>query len=95
MNSAISLCGGTILDFTESNITGLFQRKARGIDPYRSQSRIVWAYYVTTPGGLVERPPDGKKCFLSLLQDARISDRYSVAWGSSDIMDLTTEIQLQ
>ena len=36
-----------------------------------------------------------EKSFLSLLQDARISDRYSVARGSSDIVDLTTEIQMQ
>ena len=94
MNCPILLCGGAILDdFTESNTTGLFRRKARGVDPYSNQSRIVWGYFVTTPGGLVERQPDGKKSFLSLLQDARISDQYSVAWGSSDIVDLTTEIQ--
>jgi hypothetical protein len=50
-----------------SNTTGLFRWKARGIDPYSNQSKNVWGYYVTTPGGLVERPPDGKKSFLSLL----------------------------
>ncbi len=82
-------------DFTESNTTGLFLRKARGVDPYSNQSRIVWGYYVTAPGGLVERPPDGKKSFLPLLQYARISDWYSVAWCFSDIVDLTREIQLQ
>jgi hypothetical protein len=65
MNRAISLCGGAILDdFTDSNTTGLFRRKARGVDPYSNQSRIVWGYYVTTPGGLVERPPDGKKLLV-------------------------------
>jgi hypothetical protein len=44
---------------------------------------MIWAYYyVTEPGVLVERPPDGKKRSMSLLQDARINDRYSVSRGA-------------
>ena len=43
----------------------------------------------------MERPPDGKKSFLSLLQDTAINDRYSVARGLPEIVDLTTEISLQ
>ena len=52
-------------------------------------------YYLTTPGGLVERPPDGKTNFLSLLQDERFIDQYSVARGMPEIVDLTTEIAQQ
>ena len=44
---------------------------------------------------MVERPPDGKKIFLSLLQDARINDRYSVSHGAPEVVDLTTEIAEQ
>ena len=41
----------------------------------------------------MERPPDGKKSFLTLLHNTTaINDRYSVARNSSDIVDLTTEI---
>jgi hypothetical protein len=62
MNRAISVCSGGILDdFTESNATGIFRRKARVVDPFSNQNRIVWGYYVTTPGGSVKRPPNGKK----------------------------------
>jgi hypothetical protein len=96
MNRAISVCGGGILDdFTESNATGIFRRKARGVDPFSNQNRIVWGYYVTTPGGSVKRPPDGKKSFLSLLEDDTINDRYSIARGLPEVLDLTTEIQVQ
>ena len=96
MNRAISVCGGGILDdFTTSNTTGIFRRKTRGVDPFTDQIRMVWGYFVTTPGGLVERPPDGKKSFLSLLQDDKINDRYSVARGFSEVVDLTTEIHMQ
>lgn len=96
MNRAISVCGGAILDdFTESNTTGMFRRKSRGIDPYGNPLRNVWGYYITRPGEMVERPPDGKRSFMSLLQDSRINDRYSVARGSSEVVDLTSEIQLQ
>ena len=93
MNRAISVCGGAMLDdFTTSNTIGIFRRKARGIDPFSNQCRMIWGYYVTTPGGLVARPPDGKKSFLSLTQDDMINDRYSVARGSPEIIDLTSEI---
>ena len=75
MNQAISVCGSGVLDdFTTSNTTGIFQRKTRGINPFSNQIRMVWGYYVTMPGGLVECPPDGKKSFLSLLKDERIND---------------------
>ena len=40
-------------------------------------------------------PPERKKSFLSLLQDETINDRYSVARGSSEIVDLTTAIHAQ
>lgn len=96
MNRAISMCGGMILDdFSDSNTTGLFRRKAKGICPLTNENRHIWGYYVTTPGGGVERPPDGKKSFLTLLQDTAINDRYSVARGLSNIVDLTTEINAQ
>ncbi len=46
VNRAILLCDGAILyDFTESNTTGLFRRKARGVDWYSNQNRISWGYY--------------------------------------------------
>ena len=74
-NRAISVCGGGILDdFTTSNTTGIFRRQTRGVDPFSNQIRMVWGNYVTTPGGLVERPPDGKNSFLSLLQVDRMND---------------------
>jgi hypothetical protein len=96
MNRAISKCGGMVLDdFSDSNTTGLFRRQATGICPLTNQRRSIWGYYITTPGGVVERPPDGKKSFLSLLQDTAINDRYSVARGLPEIVDLTTEISLQ
>ncbi len=44
---------------------------------------------------MVERPPDGKTNFLSLLQDESINDRCSVARGMPEIVDLTTEIAKQ
>ena len=96
MNKAISSCEGTTLDdFTESNDTGRFRRSAKGLDPFGNPKRRIWGYYVTTPGGLVKRPPDGKKSFLSLLQDASINDRYSVARGLPEVVDLTTAIAEQ
>ena len=49
MNRAISVCGGAMLDdFTTSNTIGIFRRKARGIDPFSNQCRMIWGYYVTT-----------------------------------------------
>jgi hypothetical protein len=82
-------------DFSDSNMTGLFRRQATGICPLTNQRRSIWGYFIATPGGVVERPPDGKKSFLSLLQDTAINDRYSVARGLPEIVDLTTEISLQ
>jgi hypothetical protein len=96
MNRAISKCGGmTMDDFSDSNTTGVFRRRANGICPLTNERRHIWGYYITTPGGGVERPPDGKKSFLTLLQDTAINDRYSVARGQPEIVDLTTEISLQ
>jgi hypothetical protein len=97
MNKATLSCGGAVLDdFTEANQTGQFQRKAQGIDIYGNPKRHIWGYFITEPGGLVERLPDGgKRSFLSLLQDERINDRYSVARGVSEVVDLTKEIQVQ
>ena len=96
MNRAISSCAGSTLDdFSESNVTGRFRRKAKGHDPFGNPKRTVWGYFATMPGGLVERPPDGRKSFLSLLQDATINDRYSVARGLPEIVDLTTAIAEQ
>jgi hypothetical protein len=62
----------------------------KGIDPYGSPKRTVWGYYVTTPGQVVERPPEGKRSFLSLLQDNSINERYSVACGVPKVVDLTS-----
>ena len=96
MNRAISLCGGQQLDdFSESNRSGMFRRKAKGVDPFGNPKRYIWGYYVTTPGQVVERPPEGKKCFLSLLQDNSINERYSVARGVAEVVDLTNEITKQ
>ncbi|KAI2509402.1 hypothetical protein MHU86_5035 [Fragilaria crotonensis] len=96
MNKAISSYGGeTLDDFTESNKTGRFRRAAKGVDPFDNPKRKIWGYFITTPGGLVQRPPDGKKSFLSLLQDETLNDRYSVARGLAEVIDLTTEIAEQ
>jgi hypothetical protein len=96
MNKAISTHGGTTLDdFTESNQSGQFRRKTYGCDPFSDSKRQVWGYYVTAPGGLVERPSDGKKNFLSLAQDKAIGDHYSVARGVPEVVDLTNEIAEQ
>jgi hypothetical protein len=95
MNKAISSCGGAVLDdFTETNQTGKFWRKAQGIDVYGNPKRHIWGYFITEPGGLVECPPDGgKRSFLSLLQDDRINDRYSIARGVSEVIDLTMKFK--
>ena len=51
---------------------------------------------MTTPEQLVKRPRDGKsRNFLSLLQDSSINDRYSVARGVAEVVDLSTEITRQ
>jgi hypothetical protein len=93
LNRAISTYGGTSLDdFTQSNGTGRFRRRARGNDPYDNSKRTIWGYYVTAPGGLVQRPPSGEKSFLTLLQDATLGDHYSVARGVPEIVDLSSEI---
>ena len=96
LNRAIAVCGGgTMDDFSSSNTTGIFRRKAKGTDPFDNQKRTIWGYYVTTPGGLVAQPPDGTRSFLSLLQDETINDRYSVARGLSEVVDLTKEIHVK
>ena len=93
LNKAISSCGGAVLDdFTDSNQTGRFRRCSFGQDPFGNPKRNIWGYYITTPGGLVQRPPDGKKSFLSLLQDERLNDHYSVSRGVTEVVDLTNEI---
>jgi hypothetical protein len=70
----------------------MFRRKAKGVDPFGNPKRYIWGYYVTTPGQVFERPPEGKKCFLSLLQDNSINERYSVARGVQEVVDLTLTI---
>lgn len=65
----------------ESNTTGVFRRKARRLIGTAIRAELFGgSYYVTTSGSI---------------QDDRISDWYSVAWGSSDVMNLTTEMELQ
>jgi hypothetical protein len=97
MNKAISSCGGAVLDdFTETNQTGKYQRKAQGIDVYGNPKQHIWGYFITESVGLVERPPDGgKRSFLSQLQDDCINDLYSIARGVSEVADLKNEIQVQ
>ena len=94
MNRAISKCGGGMIldDFSDTNTTGIFRRQAAGICPFTNQRRNIWGYYITTPGGLVQRLPDGKKSFLSLLQDHSLNDYYSVARGVTEVVDLTSKI---
>lgn len=46
---------GILDDFTTSTTTGVFGRKARRADLFNNQNRMIWEYYVTLPGGLVER----------------------------------------
>jgi hypothetical protein len=90
--------GGVQLDdFSESNKSGMFQQTAKGIDPFGNPRRsVLWGYYVTAgPGNIVERPPDGKKSFMTLLQDRVINKIYSVARGVPEVVDLTTEIEKQ
>jgi hypothetical protein len=95
MNKAISTHGGSTMDdFTESNHTGRFRRRANGYDPFGNPKRTIWGYYITAPGGIVKCPPDGKKSFLSLLQDQCIGDHYSFC-GVPEIVDLSSEIAEQ
>jgi hypothetical protein len=79
MNKAISSYEGSVLDdFTASNQTGQFQRQAEGVNIYGNPKQNIWGYFVTTPGGLVACPLDGKMNFLSLPPDESISDWYTV-----------------
>jgi hypothetical protein len=66
-----------------------------GYDLFGNPYRKVWGYYFTAPGGQLERPPNGEKGFLSLVQDRRIGDHYSVARGVPEVVDLTSEITEQ
>ena len=43
----------------------------------------------------MQRPPDGMKSFLSLMQDEELNDHYSVARGVRAVVDLTNEIHGQ
>jgi hypothetical protein len=48
MNKAISSCGGAMLDdFKESNQTGRFRRKRKGVDSYGNPKRETWGYFIT------------------------------------------------
>jgi len=93
LNRAISVCGGSQLDdFSDGNKSGMFRRTAKGVDPFGSPRRSISGYFITTPGQVVERPPEGKKSFLSLLQDDSLNERYSVARGVQEVIDLTLAI---
>ena len=93
MNRAIGTYGGSTLDdFTESNQTGRFWHQVKGLDPFGNPRRHIMGYYVTAPGGIVACPPDGKRSFLSLLQDEIIGEHYSVACGVPEVLDLSREI---
>jgi hypothetical protein len=88
LNRAISVCGGSQLDdFSDGNKTGMFRRTGRGVDPFGNPRRSISGYFVTTPGQVVERPPEGKRSFLSLLQDNILNDRYSVAHSLTEVVD--------
>ncbi len=77
------------------------RQAAKGHDLFGDAKRKMWGYFITTPGRLVERPPDGQKksflLLLVLLQDARsINDCYScVAPGLPVAVDLAAEIVWQ
>jgi hypothetical protein len=97
MNRAISVCGGPQLDdFSATNGSGMYRRKACGVDPFGSSKRHILCYYVTTPGNIVERPKDGKRSILELLEDASLHERYrSVARSVPEVVDLTLAISNQ
>ena len=83
-------------DLSDSNMSGLFRRQAMGVSPLTNQRRNISGYYITTPGGGVERPPDGwKEEFFALLQDTVINDHYSIACDVPETVDLKTEISIQ
>lgn len=69
---------GILDDFTTSIPTGVFGRKTKIADPFNNQNGMICEYYVTLPGGLVERRQSEGKSFLSLFQDDWINDRNSV-----------------
>ena len=73
----------------------MFRRTAKGVDPFGNPRRSISGYFITTPGSVVQRPPDGKKSFLSLLQDGSLNERYSVARGVQEVIDLTLAISNQ
>jgi hypothetical protein len=68
MNKVILSCGGAVLDnFSESIQTGRLRRKGKCVDTYGNpKQREIWEYFITKPGGLVERPLDGRKSLVPL-----------------------------
>ena len=56
------------------------------------QKKHIMGYYVTAPGGIVACPPDGKRNFLSLVQDEIIQEHYSVTHSIPEVVDLSREI---
>ena len=66
---------------------GCFVGKERALIPLATPRDTIWGYYVTRPGHILEGPPDGKRSFLSLLQDNILNDGYSVAGGLTEVVD--------
>jgi hypothetical protein len=66
---------------------GCFVGKERALIPLATPRDTIWGYYVTRPGHILEGPSDGKRSFLSLLQDNILNDRYSVAHGLTEVVD--------
>ena len=58
----------------------------------KAAKRYVWGYYVTAPGGIVACLPDGKRNFLSFVQDEIIQEHYRVTHGVPEVVDLSREI---
>ncbi|KAI2500715.1 hypothetical protein MHU86_13743 [Fragilaria crotonensis] len=80
LNKAISSCGGAVLDdFTDSNQTGRFRRCSFGQDPFGNPKRNIWGYYITTPGGLVQRLPDEVVDLTNEIADQSTAKRRAIA----------------
>ena len=70
-------------------------KHAAALCPLSNQKKYL-GYYISTPAGLVERPPDcGKKSFLSLFKDSTINNHFSVACGVPEVVHLTNKIAEQ